>query len=172
MCISIVYLVRNAIKYFLCLVCWPGCGSSCRPAAVRDIASCDQRYEDILYWHCTDTVLYCTVLYCTVLTLYYTKLRGLVGAFSVIAKYSRKNWTTRLGLLSSSRRACVFAEWTVPGHMRTRDWWGLVIINHAEAEQSSGVENRAANDPSFLTIMEEAPTSSSPGWKRLLALSH
>ena len=135
---------------------------------------------------CTDTVLtlYCTVLYCTVLTLYYTKLRGLVGAFSVIAKYSRKNWTTRLGLLSSSRRACVFAEWTVPGHMRTRDWWGLVIINqsgrrpftiqqvHAEAEQSSGVENRAANDPSFLTIMEEAPTSSSPGWKRLLALSH
>ena len=155
MCISIVYLVRNAIKYFLCLVCWPGCGSSCRPAAVRDIASCDQSYEDILYWHSTDTVL----------TLC-TKLRGLVGAFSMIAKYSRKNWTTRLGLLSSSRRVCVFAEWTVPGHMRTRDWWGLVIINqsgrrpftiqqvHAEAEQSSGVENRAANDPSFLTIME------------------
>ena len=144
------------------------------------LAGCGARYCQLwpevwrhpvltLYWHCT--VLYCTQ-YCTVLTLYYTKLRGLVGAFSVIAKYSRKNWTTRLGLLSSSRRACVFAEWTVPGHMRTRDWWGLVIINHAEAEQSSGVENRAANDPSFLTIMEEAPTSSSPGWKRLLALSH
>ena len=156
---------------------------SCLLAGLRLLlqAGCGARYCQLwpevwrhpvltLYWHCT--VLYCTVLYCTVLTLYYTKLRGLVGAFSVIAKYSRKNWTTRLGLLSSSRRACVFAEWTVPGHMRTRDWWGLVIINHAEAEQSSGVENRAANDPSFLTIMEEAPTSSSPGWKRLLALSH
>ena len=146
---------------------------SCLLAGLRLLlqAGCGARYCQLwpevwrhpvltLYWHCTDTELYCTVPYCTVLY------------FSVIAKYSRKNWTTRLGLLSSSRRACVFAEWTVPGHMRTRDWWGLVIINHAEAEQSSGVENRAANDPSFLTIMEEAPTSSSPGWKRLLALSH
>ena len=91
---------------------------SCLLAGLRLLlqAGCGARYCQLwpelwrhpvltLYWHCT--VLYCTVLYCTVLTLYYTKLRGLVGAFSVIAKYSRKNWTTRLGLLSSTRRVCV-----------------------------------------------------------------